>query len=317
MEPIQYDVTEILSDLGINYRLEGSPRKINGFSSIEEATDHDLSFCSYKGVEAISSISKSAAALILCNSSMQGAIWPTAGRGLIFIDDPRIAFIKIVNYLQKKEKVSAISQHAVISKNAKIGPNCQIGAFTLIGDNCIIEDNAIIHDRVSLIRNCKMGQNCIVWSGVTIGADGFGFERLPNGQIERFPHLKGVIIGNNVEICPNSAIARGSLSDTKIGDETKIDALVSIAHNVQVGKRCLVTEGAIIGGSVKIGDECWLGLNSTIKQKVKIGNNVLVAAGACVLHDVPDEDIVGGVPAKSIKDKVSSDRLFMMAGQKK
>src|SRR5919205_1091192 len=230
MEPIQYDVTEILSDLGINYRLEGSPRKINGFSSIEEATDHDLSFCSYKGVEAISSISKSAAALILCNSSMQGAIWPTAGRGLIFIADPRIDFIKIVNYLQKKEKVSAISQHAVISKNAKIGPNCQIGAFTLIGD------------------------------------------------------------------------------------KTKIDALVSIAHNVQVGKRCLVTEGAIIGGSVKIGDECWLGLNSTIKQKVKIGNNVLVAAGACVLHDVPDEDIVGGVPAKSIKDKVSSDRLFMMAG---
>ncbi len=314
---MEYDVTAILSDIGINYKLEGSFNKINGFSSIEEATERDLSFCSSKGTEAISSISKSAAASILCNSSMQGAVHPRPGKGLIFVEDARIAFIRIVNHIQEKEKVSAISQHAFISKSAKIGSNCQIGAFTLIGDNCVIEDNTIIYDRVSLIRNCKIGQNCIIWSGVTIGADGFGFERLSNGQLDRFPHLKGVTIGNNVEICPNSAIARGSLSDTKIGDETKIDALVSIAHNVQIGRSCLLTEGAIVGGSVKIGDECWLGLNSTVKQKVKIGNNVLVAAGACVLYDVPDNDIVAGIPAKSIKDKVSSDRVFMMAGQKK
>jgi UDP-3-O-[3-hydroxymyristoyl] glucosamine N-acyltransferase len=312
-----YDVTGILSDVGIDYRLEGSFSKINGFSSLEEATEHDLSFCSSKGEEAIFSISKSGAALILCNSNMQSTVHPGAGKGLIFVDDPRIAFIKIVNYIQKEEKTSASSQHAVISKSAKIGSNCQIGPFTLIGDSCVIEDNTIIHDRVSLIRNCKIGQNCIIWSGVTIGADGFGFERLNNGQIERFPHLKGVVIGNNVEICPNSAIARGSLSNTTIGDQTKIDALVSIAHNVQIGRSCLLTEGAIVGGSAKIGDECWLGLNCTIKQKVKIGNNVLVAAGACVLQDVPDQDIVAGVPAKSIKDKVSSDRIFMMAAQKK
>jgi UDP-3-O-[3-hydroxymyristoyl] glucosamine N-acyltransferase len=296
-----YDVTAILSDLGIDYKLEGSFNKIDGFSSIEEATERDLSFCSSKGAEAISSISKSAAGYILCNSSMQGAIHPNPGKGLIFVDDARIAFIKLVNHIQKKEKVSAISEHAVISKSARIGSNCQIGAFAFIGDNCVIEDDTIIYDR----------------SGVTIGADGFGFERLSNGQIERFPHLRGVVIENNVEVCPNSAIARGSLLDTKIGDETKIDALVSIAHNVQIGKRCLLTEGAIVGGSVKIGDESWLGLNSTVKQKVKIGNNVLVAAGACVLSDVPDQDIVAGVPAKSIKDKVSSDRVFMMAGQKK
>src|SRR5919197_3986755 len=231
-----YDVTAILSDIGIDYKLEGSFNKINGFSSIEEATQHDLSFCSSKGAEAIFSISKSAAALILCNSTIQGAVHPRPGKGLIFVDDARIAFIKIVNHVQKEEKVSAISQYAVISKSAKIGSNCQIGAFTLIGDNCIVEDNTIIYDRVSLIRNCKIGQNCIIWSGVTIGADGFGFERLTNGQVERFPHLKGVIIGNNVEICPNSAIARGSLSDTTIGDQTKIDALVSIAHNVKIGR---------------------------------------------------------------------------------
>jgi hypothetical protein len=105
-----YDVTAILSDLGIDYKLEGSFNKIDGFSSIEEATERDLSFCSSKGAEAISSISKkSAAGYILCNSSMQGAIRPTPGKGLIFVDDARIAFIKLVNHIQKKEKVSAIS----------------------------------------------------------------------------------------------------------------------------------------------------------------------------------------------------------------
>ena len=312
-----YDIIAILSDIGIDYKLEGSLNKIEGFSSIEEATEHELSFCSFKGAEAISSISKSAAAYILCNSDMEGTVHPRPGKGLIFVDDARIAFIKLVNHIQKKEIISAISEHAVISNSATIGSNCQIGAFAYIGDKCVVGDNTIIYDRVSLIRNCKIGQNSIIWSGVTIGADGFGFERLPNGQLERFPHLKGVIIGDNVEICPNSAIARGSLLDTRIGDETKIDALVSIAHNVQIGKRCLLTEGAIVGGSVKIGDECWLGLNSTVKQKVKIGNNVLVSAGACVLHDVLDTDIVAGSPAKSIKEKVSSDRVFMMAGQKK
>ncbi len=314
---MEYDATAILSDLGIDYKLEGSYNKVKGFSSIEEATEHDLSFCSLKGTEAISSVSKSEAAIILCNLNMHGAVPPKLGKGIIFVEDARIAFIKIVNYVQKKEKVPSISEYAFVSKSAKIGSNCQIGPFSYVGDNCIIGDNTVIYDRVSLIRNCKIGQNCIIWSGVTIGADGFGFERLSSGQLERFPHLKGVIIGNNVEICPNSAIARGSLSDTKIGDETKIDALVSIAHNVQIGRSCLLTEGAIVGGSVKIGDECWLGLNSTIKQKVKIGNNVLVAAGACVLHDVPDQDVVAGIPAKSIKEKVSSDRVFMMAGQKK
>jgi UDP-3-O-[3-hydroxymyristoyl] glucosamine N-acyltransferase LpxD len=315
---MDYDVLAIISEIGIDYNFEGSVNKIDGFSSIEEATDHDLTFCSSRGEQAIASVSRSSAALILCNSSMQGGVRPRAGKGIIFVDDARIAFIKILNHIQRIEKkISAISEYAVISKTAKIGPNCQIGPFTFIGDNCTIEDNSIIYDRVSLIRNCKIGQNCIIWSGVTLGADGFGFERLTGGQLERFPHIKGVIIGDNVEICPNSAIARGSLSDTKIGNDTKIDALVSIAHNVQIGRSCLLTEGAIVGGSVKIGDECWLGLNSTVKQKVKIGNNVLVAAGACVLYDVPDHDIVAGIPAKSIKDKVSSDRVFMMAGQKK
>jgi UDP-3-O-[3-hydroxymyristoyl] glucosamine N-acyltransferase len=152
-----------------------------------------------------------------------------------------------------------------------------------------------------------------------MGADGFAFERYSNGELERFPHIKGVKIGNNVEVCANTNIARGSLSDTIIGDGTKIDAMVQIAHNVTIGRNCAITTGTIIGGSTSIGDMCWAGLNSTLKDRIKIGNNVLIAAGAVVIHDTPDEDIVAGVPAKSIKEKVNTApvKLFLMAGQQK
>lgn len=314
----EHNIESILTKIGISYATEGSINEFIGVSSLEEATENDLSFCSSKGPEGISSILNSNAALILCNSDLRGAASRAKpSQGLIFVDNPRLAFIRAVNYMQNEAIERQISPHALISKTAKIGSNCYIGDFTVIGDNCSIGDNTIIYDRVSLVRNCKIGRNCTIQSGVAMGFDGFAYERLPNGELEKFPHLKGVIIGDNVEICSTCQIARGSLTDTVIGDGTKLDALVYVAHNVKIGRNCLLTGGAMIGGTAKIGDQCWIGLNSSIKQKVRVGKNAIVAAGAVVLHDVPDEDVVAGVPARSIKEKVTTDKVFMMAGQKK
>lgn len=315
---MDYDIEHVLSTVGISYALKGKINKVAGVSSLEEATKNDLSFCSSKGQDAIDSISKSNAALILCSSDLQGADIPSSGsQGLIFVENPRLAFIKAVNNMQNEVIERKISPHALISKTAKIGSNCCIGDLTVIGDSCSIGDNTVIYDRVSLVRNCKIGHNCTIQSGVTMGFDGFAYERLPDGQLEKFPHLKGVVIGDNVEISSNCLIARGSLSDTEIGNGTKLDAAVYVAHNVKIGRNCLLTGGARIGGTVRICDQCWIGLNCTIKQKVRIGNNVIVGAGSVVLHDVSDGDIVAGVPAKSIKHKVTTDKLFMMAGQDK
>ena len=108
-----------------------------------------------------------------------------------------------------------------------------------------------------------------------MGFDGFAYERLPNGELKKFPHLKEVIISNNVEVSSNCQVARGSLTDTVIGDGTKLDAAVYVAHNVKIGKNCLLTGRARIGGAVRRGDVCWIGLNCTIKQKVRIGNNAI------------------------------------------
>jgi UDP-3-O-[3-hydroxymyristoyl] glucosamine N-acyltransferase len=316
---LKYDIERILSRIGISYTLEGTASKVTGVSSLEEATEDDLSFCSHKGRDAVLSISKSNAALILCSSDLQGVVDIAAkpSQGLIFVENPRLAFIKAVNHMQNEAIERKISPHALISKTAKIGSNCRIDDLSVIGDNCSIGDNTIIYDRVSLVRNCKIGRNCTIQSGVTMGFDGFAYERLPNGELEKFPHLKGVVIGDNVEVSSSCLIARGSLSDTVIGDGTKLDAAVYVAHNVKIGRNCLLTGGARLGGTVRIGEQCWIGLNCTIKQKVRIGNNAIVAAGAVVLRDVTDGDVVAGVPAKSIKDKVTTDKVFMMAGQEK
>lgn len=302
----------------MNYVLEGRVKRAGGVSSLEEATKNDLSFCSSDARQAVSRISGSKAAIILCKFSLHGSVHPRKLQSLIFVDNPRLTFIRIVNFMKKKENVaSTISPHALISKTAKIGFNCSIGNFTIIGEKCSVGDGTVIHDRVSLLRDCRIGRNCKIQSSVIMGFDGFAYERMQDSKLERFPHFKGVIIGDEVEICPNCLIGRGSLSDTVIGDGTKLDGQVYVAHNAKIGKNCLLAAGTIVGGTANIGDQCWTGLHCSIKQKVRIGNNVIIGAGAVVLHDVADGDIVAGVPAKSIKEKVTTDKVFMMAGQKK
>jgi UDP-3-O-[3-hydroxymyristoyl] glucosamine N-acyltransferase len=268
-------------------------------------------------------ISESKAGVIFCKKDI-GALIVTNGarhpyQTLILLDNPRHAFMHVMNQLYQEtnpEKRTEISSNAIVSENSSIGRNCRIGNFTVIEDNCTIGDNVTIHDRVSLLKNSSIGNNCIIQPGAVIGADGFAFERYEKTmKLERFPHIGGTRIGDNVEISSNCSIARGSINDTVIGHGTKLDALVHVAHNVEIGRNCILTAGAIIGGSTIVGDTTWLGLNCTLKNKIKIGNKVIVGSGANVINDIPAGDIVAGVPAKSIRNKVTCRKLFMMAGQ--
>lgn len=328
----------VLFDAPIQIEGDKSSVKIKDATAIDRATKDHLTFCRDSGQKGVAAVSKSNAGVIICKSDLQGLVHPKdEGQLLIFTDNPRLAFILIFEKILSsatQEKIrakrpederrrsnieqtkSTISPTAVISKNSKIGQNCVVGDHVVIGDNCVIGDGTIIYDRVSLAQNCIIGKNCVIQSGVSMGSDGFAFERTKEKKLVKFPHKGFVKIGDNVEICVNCSIARGSLSDTIIGDGTKLDALVHIAHNVVIGKNCALTAGTIVGGSTSLGDNCWTGLNSTLKHKIKLGNSVIVGSGASVINDVPDGDIVAGVPARSIKDKihVSADELFMMAG---
>jgi UDP-3-O-[3-hydroxymyristoyl] glucosamine N-acyltransferase LpxD len=313
----EWDIRSALGKLGIGFQAEGTGGKVQGAASVAEATENDLAFCWYSGEKGASYISKSKAGVILCKSEMRGLVHPKRGQLLVFTDNPRLAFVRVLNELQGRKKLAGISPRAVISEKVRIGSGCYVGDYAVIGDNCTIGDGTVIYDRVSLVQNCMIGKNCVIQSGASLGSDGFAFERYETGELEKFPHKGYVRIGNNVEIYANCSVARGSLSDTVIGDGTKLDALVHIAHNVVVGRNCELTAGTVIGGSTTVGDTTWMGLNSTLKNKIKIGSNVIVASGASVIHDVPDGDIVAGVPARSIKHKVSTDEVFLMAGQKK
>ena len=333
--PFSFDVTSILPTLGVKYSIYSSKEdfdstSIYGVKDIKNASSEDLSYCSLDDAEkAIMAISRSNAKVIICHQSLENLVYPRSGKQqcLIFVKNPRMIMMKIINEIyyspsfdkkkrtSQKDKIIAAPLTSIISKSARIGKNCSIGNFTKIGDKCIIGDNTVVGDRVTIEQNTRIGKNCIIQPGTVIGADGFAYERLEDTlELQRFPHIGGVVIGNNVEICSNCSIARGSLSDTIIGEGTKIDALVHVAHNVEIGRNCALTAGTIIGGSTRIGDMCWTGLNSTIKHKVKIGNKVIIGSGASVINDIDDEDIVAGVPAKSIKHKVRSNQLFLMAG---
>jgi UDP-3-O-[3-hydroxymyristoyl] glucosamine N-acyltransferase len=323
---VEKSIEPILFELGIDYQPYGNSKKtFRNVATIQQGKEEDLCYCSFDGEEALSLISKSNAGIILCKESLEKAIAQNyqfsdlpKKQQLIFVENPRAAFIKIINKIYNSDNVNiGISPTAIISSKAIIGTNCYIGNYAVIGEDCTIGDGTVISDRAVIVKKCIIGNNCLVEPGVTIGADGFAYERDKETlELERFPHIGGVRIGDNVEICANSSIARGSISDTVIGDGTKLDALVHVAHNVILGRNCELTAGTIIGGSTTVGDTSWMGLNCTLKNKIKIGNKVIVGAGACVIHDVPDEDVVAGVPAKSIKHKVISDKLFLMAGQR-
>lgn len=335
-----WDLDSLLALVDQPIIIEGkkSNVKINDVTAIERATRDNLTFCRDSGQKGVATVSGSNAGVILCKSDLRGLVHPKDERQLlIFTENPRLAFIRIFDKMLSsgiREQIQAehpkvqsrksteqagstvISPTAVISKNSKLGQNCVVGEYVVIGENCVIGDGTTIYDRVSLARNCIIGKNCVIQSGVSMGSDGFAFERTKEKKLVKFPHKGFVRIGDNVEICVNCSIARGSLSDTIIGDGTKLDALVHVAHNVVIGKNCALTAGTIIGGSASLGDNCWTGLNSTLKHKIKLGNNVIVGSGASVIRDVPDGDIVAGVPARSIKDKIhiSAEELYMMAG---
>ena len=322
VEP-HWDISEILSYLRIDFSLEGAPGKtFHHVRSLGEATGNDLTFCSSASEKAVADVTRSKGGVILCSKELKGQLHAASGTQLVFLDNPRRAFVTVVTELQQRIRPrnnwgrAMIAPTAVIAPSAKIGVNSEIGNFVVVGENCIVGDGCRIHDRVTIGANCRLGKNCVIQSGVTIGEDGFSYERYDSGHLKQFPHFGAVIIGDDVEISANVNIARGSLTDTFIGSGTKIDALVHIAHNVRIGSNCQLTGGTVIGGSAIVGDSCWTGLNSTIKDHARLGDNVIVAAGACVIHEVPDGDIVAGVPAKSIKSKVSDPNLFLMAGQK-
>ena len=157
--------------------------------------------------------------------------------------------------------------------------------------------------------NVKIGKNVIIRQGTVIGGKAIGFFAGDNNELVAFPQIGGVVIEDDVEIGCNTCIDRGALGDTVIGQGSKIDNLVHIAHNVKIGKECFVVAQSAIGGSAKIGDQSWIGLQSSVRDCVKVGKRVIVGMGASVVKDVPDDAIMVGVPARQVGVNIPFRRI--------
>lgn len=239
--------------------------------------------------------------LVVCNNSSANLI---SKNNYIFTDNPHSVFFSLLaKFFCEQGDTTLIKSNNSVIKTKNIGNNVQIGHFCYIGEEVTIEDNVIIKNNVSIEGKVKIGKNTVIYSGVVIGMNGYGYYDDFNNNHIRVPHLGGVIIGRNVEIGSNTCIAKGCLGDTIISDDVKIDNLCHIAHNVVIGKRSKIIALTMLAGSSVIGEDVWVAPCVAVKNQVSIGNNSLVGMGAVVTKDVESNIIVTGVPAKLLRSK--------------
>lgn len=221
------------------------------------------------------------------------------GKVLIVVRDTRMAIAKVGNHFFSERYEPGIHPTAVIDPEAKIGANVHIGAYTVIG-KAKIGDNSVIDSQVKIHDGVEIGHDCKIFAQVVLGGQSFGPEKDEDGNLFRFPQLGRLIIGNYVEIASMTCVDKGALSDTIIGDYTKIDGLCKIAHNNVIGKNVVITGCVSMAGSNVIEDGCWIGPNSSFHEWGHVGKDAFVGMGSVIFRKVKDGQKVFGNPAKVI-----------------
>ena len=296
----------------VNGTIIGDPNEtFSGFSKIEDTQTNTISFIgSSKYLEFLPETK--ANVIIISRELVHESKYNVT---LIVVDDAHQAFVELIRmfYKMTRNELSGISEQAVIDKSASIGNNCYIGSTVVvfknvsIGHNCqiypqvflganvTVGDNTILMPGVKIYDNCAVGNNCLIHAGVVIGSDGFGFTQ-ENGVNVKVPQMGNVIVGNDVEIGANCAIDRATLGSTIVNDGVKLDNLVHIAHNAEVGVNTVIACQTAVAGSTKIGHNCMIGGQVGMIDHLKIGNNVKIVAQSGLMHDIKDNEIIMGAP---------------------
>ena len=295
-------VEEILPLLGNNYVIHGSKNYwFDNVKPSEFIDKNSLDWVNPIKTNKLEYIRLSKANIIICDNSIEINEELYNDRCIIVVDNPKLTFLRIASRYFCEEKRYGIHPSAVIHPEAKIAKKCSIGAFTYIGKSQI-GTGTIIHGNCYIYDNTVIGKNVLIHAGTVIGADGFGYQRSEEGSFEKFPHIGGVVIKDNVEIGSNTSIDRGALGNTIIEDGAKIDNLVHIAHNVRVGKHSAVIANTMVGGSTVIGDYSWVAPCVSLRDQISIGAKVTVGMGAVVTKNIPDNETWTGSPAKPLKE---------------
>ena len=247
---------------------------------------------------------------------------------LIKVENAYDSLAKLLTlYEQSKPKKSGIDALAYIAPTAKIGKDVYVAPFAYIGDYAEIGDNTIIYPHVTvnehakvgsnsilyanatIYHDCRVGNNCILHSGCVIGADGFGFAPTPEGY-EKIPQIGITILEDNVEIGANACIDRATMGATIIHKGVKIDNLVQIAHNVEVGENTVMASQVGVAGSAKIGQWCMFGGQVGIAGHIKVGDKVTSGAQAGIAGSIKSDNTIQGSPAIDAKNFARSSVVF-------
>jgi UDP-3-O-[3-hydroxymyristoyl] glucosamine N-acyltransferase len=239
----------------------------------------------------------------------------SATKVLLRVKNPRAAIARLLPLLYPPAAYppgihpsAAIDPTAQVDPSAHVGPLCAIGAgarvgrrAALLGGNhlgpdCAIGEDTVLHPQVVIYRGCRIGQRVAIHAGTVIGADGYGYV-FDQGRHRKVPQVGNVVIEDDVEIGANTAIDCGALASTVIGEGTKIDNLVHIAHNVVVGRHCLIMGQCGFAGSTRLGDYVVVASQSGVAGHLKLGDRSVVGAKSGVMRDIPDGTTVLGYPA--------------------
>lgn len=216
-------------------------------------------------------------------------------------ENPRFAFAQLLDRFFKKPRASGIAATAIIDPTAALAEGVVVGHNSVIGAGVTIGARTEIRHHVVIAPGVRIGSDCLIKSGSVIGEEGFGFEKDEQGIHTRIPHIGSVIIGDRVEVGALTSICCGTIDHTEIGDDTKIDDHVFIAHNVKTGKNCVIIAASEVSGSVRLGDNSWLAPGATIINGVSVGAGALIGIGAIITKPVEPNAVMGGARAQFLR----------------
>lgn len=301
---------------------------VSNLSKIEEGKPGTLSFLA--NPQYTPYIYDTEASIVIVNNSLRLERPVRSTCTLIRVEDAYSSFSKLLDmYNQLKSNKVGIEQPSFISPGAKYGSDCYVGAFAyigqgakvgnnvkiypnvVIGDNCEIGDNTVLYAGVKIYADCRIGSHCVIHAGVVIGSDGFGFAPNSDHHYNKVPQIGNVVVEDHVEIGANTTIDRATLGSTIIRKGVKLDNLIQIAHNVEIGENTVIASQTGVAGSTKIGKNCMIAGQVGIIGHLKIADGVKIAAQSGIGQDIAQEgQLMQGSPAFSVGEYKRSYVLF-------
>ncbi|MDR1130565.1 MAG: UDP-3-O-(3-hydroxymyristoyl)glucosamine N-acyltransferase [Prevotellaceae bacterium] len=311
----------------LNGSVEGEPSTVvTGVARIEQGKPGTLCFFANPKYEKYVYTTKASIILLNRDYELRESIAPT----IIRVDNAYEGIASVLGLFEQKKLANkkGCDRFVWLPWRFKKGKNCYIGAYTYIargarlgnsvkvypqvyiGENVTVGDNTIIYPGVKIYQGCVIGANCIIHANAVIGSDGFGFAPQANGEYKKIPQIGNVVIEDNVEIGAGTTIDRSTIGSTLVCSGVKLDNLVQIAHNVEIGKNTVIAAQTGIAGSSKVGESCIFAGQVGVIGHLKIGNRVTIASKSGVSKNIPDGMAMLGFPGMEASKYKRSFAVF-------